>query len=41
MAKPPNDASSLGELRKEIDRIDEAMHRLLITTRPRSAIASR
>jgi chorismate mutase len=30
MPKPPNDAPSLGELRKEIDRIDEAMHRLLM-----------
>ena len=30
MAKPPTDAPSLGELRKEIDRIDEAMHRLLM-----------
>src|SRR6201988_4741966 len=30
MAKPPADAPSLGELRKEIDRIDEAMHRLLM-----------
>jgi chorismate mutase len=30
MPKPPNDAPSLGDLRKEIDRIDEAMHRLLM-----------
>jgi chorismate mutase len=30
MAKPPDDAPSLAELRKEIDRIDEAMHRLLM-----------
>jgi chorismate mutase len=30
MAKPPTDTPSLGELRKEIDRIDEAMHRLLM-----------
>src|SRR3954463_6794400 len=30
MQKPPNDAPSLGELRNEIDRIDEAMHRLLM-----------
>jgi chorismate mutase len=30
MPKPPNDAPSLGELRKEIDRIDEAMHGLLM-----------
>ncbi len=30
MAKPPTDAPSLGELRKEIDRIDEAMHGLLM-----------
>src|SRR5262245_23864665 len=30
MAKPPTDAPSLGELRKEIDRIDEGMHRLLM-----------
>jgi chorismate mutase len=30
MAKPPTDAPSLGELRKEIDRIDEAMHNLLM-----------
>jgi chorismate mutase len=30
MAKPPTDAPSLGDLRKEIDRIDEAMHRLLM-----------
>jgi chorismate mutase len=30
MAKPPADAPSLGELRKEIDRIDEGMHRLLM-----------
>src|SRR5262245_27169732 len=30
MAKPPTDAPSLGELRKEIDRIDESMHRLLM-----------
>jgi chorismate mutase len=30
MAKPPADAPSLGELRKEIDRIDEAMHKLLM-----------
>ena len=30
MAKPPADAPSLGDLRKEIDRIDEAMHRLLM-----------
>jgi chorismate mutase len=29
MAKPP-ETPSLGDLRKEIDRIDEAMHRLLI-----------
>lgn len=29
MAKPP-DSSSLADLRKEIDRIDESMHRLLI-----------
>jgi chorismate mutase len=29
MAKPP-EAPSLGDLRKEIDRIDEAMHQLLI-----------
>ncbi len=30
MQKTPNDAPSLGELRNEIDRIDEAMHRLLM-----------
>jgi chorismate mutase len=30
MAKPPADAPSLAELRKEIDRIDEGMHRLLM-----------
>ena len=31
MTKPPvTDAPSLGELRKEIDRIDEGMHRLLM-----------
>ena len=30
MAKPPTDAPSLGDLRKEIDRIDEAMHELLM-----------
>src|SRR6476660_5223622 len=30
MQKPPNDAPSLGELRKEIDRIDDSMHRLLM-----------
>jgi chorismate mutase len=30
MPKPPTDAPSLVELRKEIDRIDEAMHRLLM-----------
>jgi chorismate mutase len=30
MAKPPTKAPSLGELRKEIDRIDEAMHALLM-----------
>jgi chorismate mutase len=30
MQKPPNDAPSLADLRKEIDRIDEAMHRLLM-----------
>ena len=29
MAKPP-EAPSLADLRKEIDRIDEAMHQLLI-----------
>ena len=29
MAKPP-EAPSLDDLRKEIDRIDEAMHQLLI-----------
>src|SRR4026207_1729150 len=28
MTNKPKDAPSLGELRKEIDRIDEAMHRL-------------
>jgi chorismate mutase len=27
---PPKDATSLGDLRKEIDRIDETMHRLLM-----------
>src|ERR1700743_2501046 len=27
---PPKDAPSLGDLRKEIDRIDETMHRLLM-----------
>jgi chorismate mutase len=30
MAKPPVETPSLVELRKEIDRIDEAMHKLLI-----------
>src|SRR4029079_7386635 len=30
MTKRPNDAPSLAELRKEIDHIDEAMHRLLM-----------
>jgi chorismate mutase len=30
MTKRPNDAPSLAELRKEIDRIDESMHRLLM-----------
>ena len=30
MTDKPTDAPSLGELRKEIDRIDEAMHRLLM-----------
>ena len=30
MSKPPTDAPSLGELRKEIDRIDETMHKLLM-----------
>jgi chorismate mutase len=30
MAKPPKDTPSLGDLRKDIDRIDEAMHRLLM-----------
>ena len=30
MSKPPTDASSLGDLRKEIDRIDETMHHLLM-----------
>lgn len=30
MAKSPPDTPSLGELRKEIDRIDEAMHELLM-----------
>jgi chorismate mutase len=30
MAKPPKDAPSLGDLRKEIDRIDETMHELLM-----------
>ena len=30
MASKTADAPSLGELRKEIDRIDEAMHRLLM-----------
>jgi chorismate mutase len=30
MTNKPKDAPSLGELRKEIDRIDEAMHRLLM-----------
>jgi chorismate mutase len=30
MAKAPADAPSLGDLRKEIDRIDEAMHELLM-----------
>jgi len=30
MAKPPTDAPSLGDLRKEIDRIDEAVHKLLM-----------
>jgi chorismate mutase len=30
MARPPTDAPSLGDLRTEIDRIDEAMHRLLM-----------
>jgi chorismate mutase len=30
MAKPPTDAPSLADLRKEIDRIDEAMHGLLM-----------
>jgi chorismate mutase len=30
MANKPADTPSLGELRKEIDRIDEAMHRLLM-----------
>jgi chorismate mutase len=30
MAKPPADAPTLADLRKEIDRIDEAMHRLLM-----------
>jgi chorismate mutase len=30
MAKQPNDAPSLADLRKDIDRIDESMHRLLM-----------
>src|SRR3954471_3935632 len=30
MTNKPKDAPSLGELRKDIDRIDEAMHRLLM-----------
>jgi chorismate mutase len=30
MTNKPSDAPSLGELRKEIDRIDETMHRLLM-----------
>ena len=30
MTNKPKDAPNLGELRKEIDRIDEAMHRLLM-----------
>src|SRR5947199_10522679 len=30
MTNQPKDAPNLGELRKEIDRIDEAMHRLLM-----------
>ena len=30
MSKPPTDAPSLGDLRKEIDRIDETMHHLLM-----------
>src|SRR6188508_188571 len=30
MTNKPKDAPSLGELRKEIDRIDESMHRLLM-----------
>jgi chorismate mutase len=30
MVRPPTEAPTLGELRKEIDRIDEAMHRLLM-----------
>ena len=31
MTKPPNaPAPSLGDLRKDIDRIDETMHRLLM-----------
>ena len=30
MTDKPKDAPNLGELRKDIDRIDEAMHRLLM-----------
>jgi chorismate mutase len=30
MTTPPKDAPNLGDLRKDIDRIDEAMHRLLM-----------
>ena len=30
MAKPPTDAPSLADLRKDIDRIDEAIHKLLM-----------
>ena len=30
MAKPTRSHTSLADLRKEIDRIDEAMHQLLI-----------
>src|SRR6266700_2911033 len=30
MTNKPTDASSLGDLRKDIDRIDETMHRLLM-----------
>src|SRR6185312_14692194 len=30
MAQKPDDKPSLGDLRKEIDRIDETMHRLLM-----------